>query len=450
MVLQHRGLVNLIEWQAKQPGLDRPARTLHFAALCFDVSFTETFTTWAACGTLVLIDEDQRRDFRALQTFIERCEIERVFLPCAALQPFAEALCTAGHSGALPTCTDIIVSGEQLNITPPIRAMFEQQPALRLHNHYGPAETHVVTGYTFPEDRAAWVAKAPIGKPIFNTQIYLLDEYGELVPQGVIGELHIGGASVGPGYFNNPQLNATKFVADRFSTVAGSRMYRSGDLARFTADGILEFFGRMDDQVKLRGYRVEPGEVENALLANPQIVNAIVGIRNADPCSSANAQLVAWVVGQGEAPINTDELRDYLLERLPDYMVPDLFVIVADLPMTPSGKIDRKALPDPDFSNSSRPYRPPETPGEIVLCKLFKDLLVLERAGVDDNFFHLGGQSLLAMRLAAHISDQLGVALPLKYIFQYPTPRQLGVAIAVLDEATHPGNTDVDSEHFVV
>jgi nonribosomal peptide synthetase DhbF len=226
-------------------------------------------------------------------------------------------------------------------------------------------------------------------------------------------------------------------------------MYRSGDLARFTADGILEFFGRIDNQVKLRGFRVEPGEVENALLAYPQLINAVAGVRNLDPSSSANAQLVAWVVAQDNAPIEIAELRDFLVEQLPDYMIPDLFVIVDELPMTPSGKIDRRALPDPDFNDSSRPYRAPETANEIVLCKLYADLLGIERIGAEDNFFHLGGQSLMAMRLGARISDQLGVTLPLKYIFQYPTPCQLGVAIATIDEAKHPGSAGDDCDRFV-
>jgi surfactin family lipopeptide synthetase A len=450
VVLQHRGLGNLLEWQANQPGLNQPARTLHFAALCFDVSFTETFSTWADGGTLVLVDEDIRRDFPALQRFIKQHEIERIFLPCAALQPFAEALCSSGESGEALSYTDVIVSGEQLNITLPIRTMFEQHPRLRLHNHYGPAETHVVTGYTFPADRSSWVSKAPIGKPIFNTQIYLLDEYGELVPQGVIGELHIGGASIGPGYFNNSELSDAKFVPNRFSKNEESRLYRSGDLARFSADGILEYFGRIDGQVKLRGYRVEPGEVENALLACPLVVNAVAGVRNLDPSSSANAQLVAWVVVQDNAPIEIAELSTFLVEQLPDYMIPDLFVIVDELPMTPSGKIDRRALPDPDFNDTSQPYRAPETSNEIILCKLYADLLGIERIGTEDNFFHLGGQSLLTMRLVARISDQLGVTLPLKYVFQYPTPCKLGVAIAVIDKANHPGSADNDCDHFVL
>ena len=448
--LKHAGLVNLIEWQAKQPGLGRPARTLHFAALCFDVSFTETFTTWADGGTLVLIEEDQRRDFTALHKFIAHHEIDRVFLPCAALQPFAEALCAADASGTAPCFTDIIVSGEQLNITPAIRSMFERYASLRLHNHYGPAETHVVTGYTFPANRSLWAARAPIGKPIFNTQIYLLDEYGQLVPQGVVGELHIGGVSVGAGYLNNPQLTDAKFVGDCFSAIAGARMYRTGDLARFSADGTLEFLGRTDDQLKLRGFRVEPGEVETALLAHPQLVTAAAGIRNLDPTSSASAQLVAWVVPQKDVQITPTELRNFLLERLPDYMVPDLFVIIDELPMTASGKVDRRSLPQPDSYDSSRPYRPPETTTESTLCNLFADLLGKEKIGAEDNFFHLGGQSLLAMRLIARINDRLGVLLPLKYVFQYPSPCQLGTAISLIDEARRRGNVDDDRDHFVV
>jgi acyl carrier protein len=238
------------------------------------------------------------------------------------------------------------------------------------------------------------------------------------------GEIHIGGAGVAQGYLNRPDLTALHFVPEPDTPEPGARMYRTGDLGRWLADGTVEFLGRMDTQVKIRGFRIEPGEVEAALQAHPQVRQAVVLVREDRP---GDKRLVAYCTFEGDGPgVDPAALREHLLQRLPDYMVPSAFVPLQALPLTPHGKLDRRALPAPeDDAYDARAYEPPQGEAEMALAALWSELLGIERIGRHDNFFALGGHSLLAVQLMSRVHDQLGVQLPMSRLFAQPTLSQL-------------------------
>ena len=252
--MPHRALVNLTGWQGTQAGLKNPARTLQYTPLTFDVAFQEIASTWCSAGTLVLVDETRRRDGRSLLDWIDSRNVERAFMPFVALQHLAES--TGGK--ALPACLkDIVTAGEQLRITPAIKAAFRHS-SCRLHNHYGPTESHVATAHCLPHDVEEWDDLPPIGRPIGNVAIHLLDETSQPVPVGVPGEICIAGPCLALGYLKRPDLTAERFLEQS----QHGRIYRTGDFARWRTDGLIEYLGRRDDQIKLRGVRVELGEIE--------------------------------------------------------------------------------------------------------------------------------------------------------------------------------------------
>ncbi|HEY0735912.1 MAG TPA: amino acid adenylation domain-containing protein, partial [Herpetosiphonaceae bacterium] len=446
VAMPHRPLVNLITWQ--QTVIPGAARTLQFASPSFDVSFQEIFTTWASGGTLVLPSESLRRDPEALAAFLDTQRIERLFLPFVALQQLAEVLMAEGRAPA--HLRDVITAGEQLQITPAIAAWFRASPQCRLHNHYGPSETHAVTSHTLSGDPSSWPALPPIGKPLANTRVYLLDRAAQPVPIGVIGELYFAGDCLARGYLHRPELTAERFITlDLADSAAGpTRVYKTGDLARYRPDGGLEFLGRADTQVKIRGYRVEPGEIENILAQHTAVREAVVVVR---PNAQGVAQLVAYVVGENLEPrtknleasadpgspfwVLGSALREFLAQRLPDYMVPSAFVLLERWPLTPSGKIDRRALPAPDGSASgpSDTFVAPRDTLELRLARIWEELLGVQPVGIRDNFFALGGHSLLVVRLMAQIQTQLGQKLPLATLFQEPTVEHLARTVRQYD-----------------
>ncbi|HEX6042084.1 non-ribosomal peptide synthetase [Longimicrobium sp.] len=410
--LPHRALVNLLRWQLARFGASPAARTLQFASLSFDVSFQEIFSTWAGGGSLVLVDDDTRRDAEALVEHLRRERIERLFLPFAALQNLAET----AEGARLPDLREVITAGEALRSTPQLVAFFRANPGLRLDNQYGPSETHVISAHGLADDAGAWPLLPPIGAPVDNVRLYVLDAAMQPTPVGVPGELYAGGVALARGYLGRPSLTAEKFVPDPFGALPGARLYRTGDRARWLATGELEYVGRTDFQVKIRGFRIEPGEVEAVIGTHPAVREAAVAVRG----EGAERRLVAYVVPGEGAAVTTPELRAHVAAHLPDYMVPARWVMLDAMPLTPSGKVDRRALPAPDVDAGAATRVPPRTPAEELVAGIWERVLGV-RPGVHDNFFDLGGHSLRATQVISRIRDAFGADLPLRALFEDAT-----------------------------
>ncbi|MGV4982339.1 amino acid adenylation domain-containing protein [Streptomyces sp. NRAIS4] len=416
VVMPAAGLSNLLTWHtARFPG-GPGVRTAQFTAIGFDFSVQEILSPLVMGKTLVVPTDGIRSDADALAAWLEQHRVNELFAPNLVLEALAEAAERRGT--ALPDLTDVLQGGEALTPSERLRAFHARLPGRRLHNVYGPAETHAVTTHTLTGDPAAWPAAAPIGRPVDNDRVYLLDASLLPVPPGVTGELYAAGAGVARGYLNRPGLTAERFVADPFGALfdaPGSRMYRTGDLARWTADGELEFIGRADHQVKVRGFRVEPAEIEAALAALPRVARAAVV---AAEDGHGDKHLVGYLVPAGEPAPDTGALRKELAAVLPGFMVPSALVVLDELPLTPNGKLDRAALPAPAATAGSRA---PRSPREELLAGLFCEVLGLERIGIDDGFFDLGGHSLLATRLISRIRTVLGAEVAVRDLFEAPT-----------------------------
>jgi acyl-CoA synthetase (AMP-forming)/AMP-acid ligase II/acyl carrier protein len=299
------------------------------------------------------------------------------------------------------------------------RRGLERLPEAAIVNAYGPTETTVFACcYRVPADFAESAASVPIGGPIGNTEVYVLDPHGQPVPVGVAGELYIGGPGLARGYLKRPQLTDEKFVRHPFSRNPEARLYRTGDLVRWLPDGKLDFLGRIDDQVKIRGYRIELGEIESVLNRHPQLKQASVLAWEERP---GERRLVAYVVPADGQEISGRDLHLYLVQKLPEYMVPTLFVPIEQLPLSPNGKVNRQKLPLPGAGWYAGEYLPPRDRTEQVLANIWEELLKLERVGVHDDFFDLGGHSLIATRMVSKIQREFGVTLPLQSIFEAPT-----------------------------
>jgi hypothetical protein len=419
--MPHGPLANLIRWQTGNT--PRPQRTLQFSSLSFDVSFQELFSTWSTGGTLVVIDEDTRRDPTALWQSLTTYRIERLFMPYVALQQLAEV--ARDSEPSLPPLREVITAGEQLRITPAITELFERLDGCVLRNQYGPTETHVTTEFVLNGDPAGWPSLPPIGKPITNTSVRILDRYLNPVPLGVAGEIYLAGECLALGYLDRPEQTADRFVADCWSGSKNTRMYRTGDLGRLLPDGNIEFLGRIDDQLKIRGYRIEPFEIELALTQTPGVDEAVV-VALGD--SGSDKRLVAYV----QSRLDTDSIRESLAGQLPAYMIPALIVTVERIPLTASGKIDRDALRRsvPVLDSSRAGFEPPSTPLERMLAEQWAELLGLAEISVNDSFFNLGGHSLLVTRVISRIRSAIGLQLSVRSVFESPTIRQLSKIIA--------------------
>ncbi|MCY0989399.1 amino acid adenylation domain-containing protein [Nannocystis sp. ILAH1] len=416
VAMTHGPLANLTGWHLRHARLGRPARTLQFASLNFDVSAQEFLSTWATGGALVLVSEDTRRDARALLALLERHAVERLFLPFVFLQHLAEA---ASSERPPATLLDVVTAGEQLKISPAIRDLFARLPHCSLHNHYGPTEAHVVTAHILTGPAAAWPLLPPIGAPLDNTRIYLLDADHRPVPPGVTAELYIAGAALARGYLGGSARTAERFVPDPF--VAGERMYRTGDLARSDPDGNLEYVGRGDSQVKLRGIRIELGEIEAVLAQHPAVAAAAAVVRED---VHGDRRLVAYVLAR--APLDLAALRDHLRAHLPEPMLPAEFVELPQWPLLPSGKLDRRALPLPrERAPASRPAPSSGTGLELQIAAIWRDVLQLDQVGLDERFFDLGGHSLLLARVRAELERATGRAIAIVELFRHPTIRSL-------------------------
>jgi amino acid adenylation domain-containing protein len=421
VAMPHRPLVNLVHWQRSDSRSGPGSRTLQFASLGFDVSFQEMFATWDSGGALVVVPEESRRDLFALWRLIDNSQIERILVPFVVL---AELALVAESLRLWPKALrEVITAGESLRITPAIRGLFRRLKECHLINQYGPTETHVVTSFSLQGRPDAWPELPPIGRPIHNARIYILDAQRQPVPVGAKGELYIGGECVARGYLNQPELTAQRFLPDPFSQANGARLYRTGDLARYRPDGKIEFLGRADHQAKIRGFRVEPGEIEVVLSRHPDVEAAVVVTDDRD---GGHKRLVAYVTGRYQEPPDLEDLRRYLRDVLPDYMIPSSFVPLAALPVTPRGKVDRHRLPAaPPDDRGWRQCMPPGDDLEATLCDTWTALLGRERVGVHDDFFELGGHSLMAVQMLARINSASGVQLTLATLLRNSTIQQL-------------------------
>ncbi|WP_143064550.1 non-ribosomal peptide synthetase, partial [Streptomyces colonosanans] len=412
VVMPSGALVNLLQWHHRAIGGQPGTRVAQFTAVSFDVSAQEMLSALLFGKTLVVPCDEQRRSAELLAQWLDDHEVEELYAPNLVLEALAEAADEQGRD--LPSLRVIAQAGEAMRLGNQVRGLGARADRV-LHNHYGPAETHVVTAYPLPADLTVCPLPVPIGRPIANTQVYVLDAALRPVAPGVAGELYLAGVQLARGYLGRPGLTASRFVANPYGPT-GSRMYRTGDLVRWGADGELEFLGRVDHQVKVRGFRIEPGEIEAQLIAHSSVAQAAVVARE--------DRLVAYVV---PGATGADGIREYLRERLPDYMVPSAIVTLDALPLTPNGKLDRAALPAP--GGDSPGARVPRTPQEQILCELFADVLGVSQLGVDDNFFDLGGHSLLATRLVSRIRVTLGVELELRALFETATPAGLAAGL---------------------
>jgi amino acid adenylation domain-containing protein/thioester reductase-like protein len=426
VAMPHGPLANLFTWQSRESAGGPDSRTLQFASLSFDVSCQEIFATWWTGGTLVLIPQEVRRDPFALCRVLREERIERLFLPFVALQQLAEAVV---QGAPVPeSLEEIATAGEQLQVTPALVSWLATGRA-RLSNQYGPSEGHVVTATTLEGPPAGWPALPPIGRPVANVRIHLLDRHCEPVPIGLPGHLYIGGRQVVRGYHGRPELTAEKFVPDPVGGEAGARLYASGDLARWLPDGGIQYLGRIDQQVKIRGFRVEPGEVEALLARHPGIREAAVVVRG----EGGGRRLVGYFVSA--VPLAPADLREQLRRELPDYMVPAVLVRLDALPLTPSGKVHRAALPPPDLDEAPvAAFTAPRNVLEEILAGMWISILGVPRVDVHADFFEIGGHSLTATRLVYAIRDALGVDLPLRALFAAPTVAGLAAAVASLRE----------------
>jgi natural product biosynthesis luciferase-like monooxygenase protein/amino acid adenylation domain-containing protein len=412
--MPHRPLVNLVSWHINNSSCRVGSRTTQSTIFSFDVSFQEIFVTWLSGGTLVMVSKTVRKDLQAFGELIAAEKVERIFLPFAALQELAQIL--VHQDKDLSALKVIVTAGEQLQISDAIVQLFKKIPDCKLKNHYGPTETHVVSEYILKGDPFSWMTLPPIGKPISNTQLFILDKNLQPVPIGVTGELYIGGVCLAKGYSNQPDLTAERFIAHPFREE--ERLYKSGDLASWLQDGNIEFLDRIDYQLKIRGYRVEVGEVEHTLLRYPAITAcAVVGKE-----ISGNKELVAYLITNEGVDLELKMVRSFLGEKLPDYMIPSYFVMTDSLPLTKSGKVDRKALPAPDSGLlSGSTYVAAQTIVEQILVNIFEEILDRSPIGIHDNFFELGGHSLRAIRLVSQIQQQLSTVLKLRDVFSQPT-----------------------------
>ncbi|MGJ5672511.1 MAG: non-ribosomal peptide synthase/polyketide synthase [Nostochopsis sp.] len=430
VAMNQLALCNLILWQLQNTTISGAAKTLQFAPISFDVSFQEMFSTWCNGGTLLLIREELRREPLALLGLLQEQAVERVFVPFVALQQLAEV--AVSSKSVTSNLREIITAGEQLQITPAISEWFSQLTNCTLQNHYGPSETHAVTSFTLSNSVENWSPLPPIGRPICNTQIYILDKYLQPVPVGIAGELHIGGVGLARGYFNRPELTQEKFIPNPFPTPRGERLYKTGDLARYLPDGNIEYLGRIDNQVKIRGFRIELGEIE-AVLSQYEDLQASCAIARED--HPGHKRLVAYIVPQPQVTPKITELRSFLKSKLPEYMVPAAFVILESLPLTPNGKVDRRALPAPDLDyDLLDKYVAPRTPMEEILALIWTQVLKVGQVGIHDNFFELGGHSLLATQLISRIRTSFKVELPLRSVFATPTIAELSHNIQRLQQ----------------
>lgn len=433
-LIPHRGLVNYLTWCTQAYAVAQGEGTTVHSSLAFDLTITGLFSPLLVGLPVKLLPEGP--SIESLSTALpQESSLSLVKITPAQLTLLSQQLSPYEAAGRTRT---FIIGGENL-AAESITCWQNLAPNTLLVNEYGPTET--VVGcciYRVPQGKHQ-SGSIPIGRPIANTQLYVLDPHLQPTPTGVPGELYIGGTGLARGYLNRPELTAKTFIPSPFGDLPGARLYKTGDLVRYLPDGNLEFLGRVDHQVKIRGYRVELEEIEMVLAQYPAIDRVVVVVREDEP---GEQRLVAYVVPAKEAMLPANELRSFLSEKLPAYMVPSAFVLLKELPLTPNGKVDRRALPTPEQARPqlAATFVAPRTPVEERLAGIWMELLRLEQVGIYDNFFDLGGHSLLATQLMSRLRDAFQVEPPLRQFFAAPTIAELAVVITQkLVEETNEG-----------
>ena len=422
-MISHRGLVNYLTWCLNAYDVAAGRGAPVHSSISFDLTITSLFPPLLVGKSIMLLREDQ--GLEALCAALRSGgDFSLVKITPAHLELLTEQLLTddVGRSTRAFIIGGEALSGESLTFWQ------TRLPGTRLVNEYGPTET--VVGCCIYEVPAGTSisGEVPIGRPIANTQLYLLDRYLQPTPIGIPGELYIGGDGVARGYLNRPELTAERFIPDPFSDKAGARLYKTGDLARYRSDGNLEFLGRLDHQVKIRGFRIELGEIETVLKLHPAVLEVLVLAREDVP---GDKRLVAYVVLREQQTATVSDLQSHVMKQVPAYMVPSAFVLLEALPMTPNGKVDRRALPALDTVRREQTddYVAPLTPAEEILASIWAQVLHLERVGIHDNFFDLGGHSLLATQAITRLRNTFQIELPFITIFRAPTIAELTVVI---------------------
>ncbi len=434
VAVEHRQLTNYVRGVTERLGLPADGSYATVSTFAADLGHTMVFPGLANGATLHVIPADTAGDPAAFAAHVRSHHID-----CLKIVPTHMAMLLSGapSAGILPL-RKLVLGGEESQ-TAWVEELLPCADACEIFNHYGPTETTVgVLTYAVERGRMPRTETLPLGRPLPNTQVYILDPRLEPAPLGVPGEIYIGGAGVARGYLDRPDLTAERFLPNPFSGAAGDRLYRTGDRGRFLADGSVEFLGRTDQQVKLRGYRVELAEIEAILLAHPSAEQAVVQAWYAQDSGRAT-RLAAYIVPAAGAPPSVDLLRQFLKDKLPDYMVPGSFVFLDALPLTPNGKLDRRALPEPDRDRPrvEETFVPPGSPLEHVLAGIWAEVLEVDAVGIHDNFFELGGHSLMATQVMARVFKVFEVEVPLRRLFETPTIAGLRDALLQL-----PGETE--------
>lgn len=419
-----RGVINHNRAFSQRFGLGRDDRVLQFHSIGFDAAVEEIFPTWFSGGAIVLRGEELPSP-RALMELVTEQQVTVLDLPTAYWHTWVQEL---SDGSALPALSIrlVVVGGEKASAE---RFQTWQRKAgqIRWANTYGPTETTVIATAFEPSKGFYTDDGLPIGRPIANTETYLLNSAMQLMAVGVPGELYLGGPCVARGYLREPALTAERFVPKPFAS--GARLYKTGDVARYRPNGEIDFLGRRDDQVKVRGFRVEPGEIESVLSRHPQVREAVVvaSLLQGAARQSTDMQLLGYVTTHSGVHLEGEELRLFLRARLPEFMIPRAIVTLDSLPMTPTGKVNRRALQDIRGSEltPNQQLVAPRTPVEERIADIWKELLDLRHVGVYDNFFELGGHSLLATQVIARIEKQFPVAIPLRRLFESPTVAKL-------------------------
>jgi amino acid adenylation domain-containing protein/non-ribosomal peptide synthase protein (TIGR01720 family) len=412
VAIEHHSTVALLDWARKVFTTEDLAGVLASTSICFDLSVFELFVT-LSCGGKVILAENALH----LPTLSAAKEVTLINTVPSAI---AELLRVNGIPSSVRT---VNLAGEPLQ-NKLVQQLYQQHTVQQVFNLYGPSEDTTYSTFALVKKGDSIVT---IGRPVANTQIYLLDRYLQPVPVGVPGELYIGGEGLARGYLNRPELTREKFIPNPFSEVPGARLYKTGDLARYSLNGEIEYLGRSDEQVKLRGFRIELGEIEAVLSQHPSVQQSLVILREDVP---GNKRLVAYVVVKETPAATIPQMQQFLQQRLPEYMVPTAIMLLEALPLTPNGKIDRRALPVPNTvrAEGSEGFVAPRIPVEELLAQIWAEVLGVEVVGIHDNFFELGGDSILSIQMVAR-ANQAGLSLTAKQLFQHQTIASLSTVV---------------------